>query len=54
MVAMAACRGLDTRVGLEDGDRLPDGTIAADNADLVAAARRTAGEAGTTSARARP
>ncbi|MGN6634958.1 MAG: 3-keto-5-aminohexanoate cleavage protein [Oryzihumus sp.] len=32
-------RGLDTRVGLEDTLRLPDGTPAPDNAALVAAAR---------------
>jgi uncharacterized protein (DUF849 family) len=31
-------RGLDTRVGLEDMLLLPDGTAAADNADLVSAA----------------
>ncbi|TLX09181.1 3-keto-5-aminohexanoate cleavage protein [Rhizobium sp. MHM7A] len=31
-------RGYSTRVGLEDGKHLPDGTIAGDNAALVAAA----------------
>jgi uncharacterized protein (DUF849 family) len=35
----AVRRGLDTRVGLEDTLRLPDGTPAPDNAALVAAAR---------------
>jgi uncharacterized protein (DUF849 family) len=33
-------RGYDTRTGLEDALRLPDGSIAANNAALVAAARR--------------
>ncbi|WP_216319499.1 3-keto-5-aminohexanoate cleavage protein [Deinococcus aestuarii] len=36
----AAHRGLDTRIGLEDTLTLPDGPPAADNADLVRAARR--------------
>lgn len=31
--------GLLPRIGLEDGDRLPDGGIARDDAELVAAAR---------------
>ena len=35
----AAAAGLSMRVGLEDGDRLPDGSVARDNAALVAAAR---------------
>ncbi|MGZ4776470.1 MAG: 3-keto-5-aminohexanoate cleavage protein [Oryzihumus sp.] len=35
----AVRRGLDTRVGLEDTLRLPDGTPARENAALVAAAR---------------
>jgi uncharacterized protein (DUF849 family) len=39
IVRMAAERGLDTRIGLEDTLRLPDGSAAADNADLVRAAR---------------
>jgi uncharacterized protein (DUF849 family) len=32
-------RGLDCRIGLEDGDRLPSGERAPDNAALIAAAR---------------
>lgn len=35
----AARRGLDTRIGLEDVLALPDGTVPADNAALVRAAR---------------
>jgi len=38
LVTFACQRRWSTRVGLEDGDRLPDGTIAPDNAALVAAA----------------
>lgn len=38
-VERAARSRLSTRVGLEDGDRLPDGTVAASNAELVKAAR---------------
>ncbi len=38
LVAMAARRRFSTRIGLEDTDRLPDGSVAADNAALVAAA----------------
>lgn len=38
LVTHAARRGFSTRIGLEDGDRLPDGTVAADNAALVRAA----------------
>lgn len=38
LVVLAAERGLDTRIGLEDTLHLPDGTIADDNASLVAAA----------------
>lgn len=34
----AAARGLSLRVGLEDGNRLPCGGVARDNAELVAAA----------------
>lgn len=36
----ASRRGLSARIGLEDTLTLPDGTLAADNADLVRAARR--------------
>ena len=39
-IELAAKRGYDTRVGLEDTLELPDGTCARDNAELVAAARR--------------
>jgi uncharacterized protein (DUF849 family) len=38
LVGEAAGRRFSTRVGLEDGDRLPDGTVAAGNAALVEAA----------------
>lgn len=34
----AVRRGLDSRIGLEDGRDLPDGTVAADNAALIGAA----------------
>ncbi|MBB4436989.1 MULTISPECIES: 3-keto-5-aminohexanoate cleavage protein [Rhizobium] len=37
-VRMARERGYSTRIGLEDGKHLPDGTIANDNAALVTAA----------------
>jgi len=37
-VELAAARKLSTRVGLEDGKHLPDGRVAAGNADLMAAA----------------
>ena len=37
---VAARRGLATRIGLEDTVALPDGSSAADNAELVACARR--------------
>jgi uncharacterized protein (DUF849 family) len=40
LVALAAERGYDTRIGFEDTLRLPDGTRAASNADLVSAACR--------------
>jgi uncharacterized protein (DUF849 family) len=40
LVAEAARRGYDTRAGLEDMLTLPDGRAAADNGDIVAAARR--------------
>jgi uncharacterized protein (DUF849 family) len=39
-VALAAARGYDTRTGLEDTLTLPDGSIAPNNAALVAAAKR--------------
>lgn len=38
LVTHAGRRGFSTRIGLEDGNRLPDNTIAADNAALVRAA----------------
>lgn len=37
-VEHAVARGFSTRVGLEDGSALPDGTLATENAQLVAAA----------------
>jgi len=40
LVALAAERGYDTRIGFEDTLRLPDGTRAQSNADLVSAASR--------------
>jgi uncharacterized protein (DUF849 family) len=40
VLTLAAERGLDTRIGLEDVLVLPDGSAPADNADLVRAARR--------------
>jgi uncharacterized protein (DUF849 family) len=39
-VALAAERGYDTRIGFEDTLTLPDGTVAQNNAALVAAAVR--------------
>ena len=42
MARKAAAAGLGLRVGLEDGDRLPDGRLARDNAELVAAAHALA------------
>lgn len=42
----AVARGEDIRIGLEDTTVLPDGTTAAGNAELVAAAARLAREAG--------
>ncbi len=42
-VALAARRGYDTRTGLEDTLRLPDGTLAGNNAALVAATREMVG-----------
>lgn len=41
LIAVAAERGYDTRVGFEDTLSLPDGSVAASNAVLVAAARRS-------------
>jgi uncharacterized protein (DUF849 family) len=38
LVDAAFARGYSTRVGLEDGKRLPDGTLAPSNAALVTAA----------------
>ena len=40
LVERAFALGLSTRIGLEDGSALPDGTPAADNAELVRAAVR--------------
>jgi uncharacterized protein (DUF849 family) len=40
LLAEAARRGCDTRIGLEDTLLLPQGELAPDNAALVAAARR--------------
>lgn len=37
-IAHARAQGFSTRVGLEDGAALPDGTVAGHNAELVAAA----------------
>ena len=39
LVEMAASRGYDTRIGFEDTLRLPDGSLALSNAELVRAAR---------------
>ncbi|MEU8897469.1 3-keto-5-aminohexanoate cleavage protein [Nocardia sp. NPDC048505] len=39
VLGMAAARGLDTRIGLEDVLHLPDRSPAADNASLIRAAR---------------
>jgi uncharacterized protein (DUF849 family) len=41
MIAEAATRGYDTRIGFEDTLTLPDGTLAESNAVLVAQARRS-------------
>jgi len=43
LIAEAAARGYDTRVGLEDTLTLPDGRLAPGNAALVTAARRQVG-----------
>jgi uncharacterized protein (DUF849 family) len=40
---LAAARGLSQRLGLEDGVRLPDGTIAGHNAAIIAAGRQRNG-----------
>ncbi len=40
LIDVAAQRGYDTRIGLEDALTLPDGSIAKDNGELVAEARR--------------
>jgi uncharacterized protein (DUF849 family) len=45
VIRWAAGAGLGIRVGLEDTTVLPDGTVAAGNGDLVAAAMRLAAEA---------
>ena len=47
----AAALGLDLRAGLEDGRLMPDGTIAAGNAALVAAARALGQSGAATSIR---
>jgi uncharacterized protein (DUF849 family) len=52
LLEVALDRGLAVRIGLEDTLRLPDGSVAPDNAALVAAARRLAEERGVTLARA--
>lgn len=44
MLDLAATRGLATRIGLEDTLRLPDGSLAASNAELVASGRVRMGE----------
>ncbi|MFD6198072.1 3-keto-5-aminohexanoate cleavage protein [Mycobacteriaceae bacterium NPDC060252] len=41
---LAAARGVAARIGLEDTLRLPDGSLAASNAELVAAGRARMGE----------
>ncbi len=45
VLSAAAAAGIDVRVGLEDVLVLPDGRVAADNAELVAAAELIAGQA---------
>lgn len=40
----AGARGVQTRIGMEDTLRLPDGSVAPDNAALVAAAVRLLGQ----------
>jgi uncharacterized protein (DUF849 family) len=51
LVALAARRGYDARIGFEDIVTLPDGTLAESNTALVAAARRLIAEAGSTGSR---
>ncbi|MBU3067845.1 3-keto-5-aminohexanoate cleavage protein [Nocardia sp. NEAU-G5] len=46
ILAMAAARGLDTRIGLEDVLHLPDESPAESNASLIRAARHIIGRAG--------
>ncbi|MFB8003287.1 3-keto-5-aminohexanoate cleavage protein [Nocardia sp. NPDC056000] len=46
ILSMAAARGLDTRIGLEDVLHLPDQSPAENNADLIQAARHIIGRAG--------
>ena len=43
MMDEAALRGYDTRAGLEDTLTMPDGAVAADNAEIVTEARRRVG-----------
>ena len=50
-VALAAKRGYDTRTGLEDTLTLPDGSVAENNAALVAAALRLVATVGLHRAR---
>jgi uncharacterized protein (DUF849 family) len=50
LVQLAALRHYDTRIGFEDTLRLPDGSRASGNAELVAAARRIMAAAGNGSA----
>ncbi|MER5479303.1 3-keto-5-aminohexanoate cleavage protein [Streptomyces sp. NPDC002734] len=47
VLRLAAARGLDTRIGLEDALLLPDGTPAPGNAALVRAAREVIAGAGS-------
>lgn len=51
LVELAASRDYDTRIGFEDTLRLPDGTVAESNADLVGAACRLMATAGRMIAR---
>ena len=44
MLRASIADGQDIRVGLEDTTVLPDGSVAAGNGDLVAAAARLAAE----------
>ncbi len=47
-IALAAARGYDTRIGFEDTLKLPDGSLARSNAELVSAARRVISRVGDT------